>query len=185
MSDESTINAIKSESYNAHNFSEINEEKEIHSKIELEKDMENFEESKDSSSFTFEPNSLNTSFISNSDYKLFKIISFIYCKKCTENFLLKFQQDFSTMNIECGCQLIKNCPLEKFLEDSFVNDVIDIHNLICQNHNLKYIKYCVDSGDNLCEQCLKEETIYNNEIVTKHETHTTINLLNINHKIKK
>ena len=188
MNDESTINEIKSESYrNAHDFSEINEEKENLSKIELEKEIENFDESKDSSSFNYDANSLNNiSFISNSDYKLLKIISFIYCKKCTENFFLKFQRN--CLNIECGCKLIQNCSLEKFIKDSFVNDVIDKRNLVCQNHNLKYIKYCVDCGDNLCEQCLKEETKYNNDInkiITKHETHTTINLLNKNKKIKK
>ena len=104
---------------------------------------------------------------------------FLLCPECNENFLFKLI-NFEYMNIECGCKFIKYCTTIQFLKNFKAKPV----RICCITHkagniNKSFIKYCKDCKINLCEDCLKEEAIFNNSegYIKIHETHEIIDLL--------
>ena len=100
---------------------------------------------------------------------------YILCGICNENFIINFI-NFNYITAECRCKLIKNCTLVNFIKK---HSVPNGNTFGCKFHNYKkYIYYCKDCKFNLCEDCLKTKSKYNNKTGkhTKHETHTKIKL---------
>ena len=135
---------------------------------------------------TISSNSFNISninFSSISQDLRFLLPIYFTCSNCNKNFSLKFN-NFECMTIECGCKLINNCTLQDFINKYSSAELNK--NFGCNKHeNKKYIMYCKDCKDDLCEECLKTKALYNNDSGkhTEHETHDRIDLLRINEDI--
>jgi len=111
----------------------------------------------------------------------------VICGLCNEYFFYKFH-DFEYMDIECKCRIIRNCTLDVLINKYYSNSKI-ING--CERHknekgeNRKFIKYCKDCKVNLCEECLKVKSKFNNNknSIKVHETHNLIDLLSIKEEI--
>ena len=137
----------------------------------------------------FNIDSVNTSKSAQSHYTIFsdcffELPIYILCSTCNEYFDIK-SLNLLSINIECKCKLEKNCSLNKFAEIQKDKDFSKHNNFGCKEHGengsfKKFIKYCKDCKKDLCELCLKESAIYNNDTGNHktHETHYLIDLLN-------
>lgn len=122
--------------------------------------------------------SIYTSF---SDY-FFVLPIYILCSICNEYFDIK-SLNLKSMDIECKCKLEKNCSLNKFAEKQKDKDFSKHNEFGCKEHGengsfKKFIKYCKDCKKDLCELCLKETAIYNND-TGKHKTHEAHDLIDL------
>lgn len=92
-------------------------------------------------------------------YKIF------FCKKCKEIPSINFLKD-NTLNINCKCKEIMNQKTKDFIEEHLIkkNEKELKKYLYCQIHEKKFIYYCIDCNDNLCEECasLKEHENHKN-----------------------
>ena len=94
-----------------------------------------------------------------------KIFSYkIICKICRKFPSISIN-DYYKIDSDCDCCIIKNMDTIYFL-DNFIERDIEINypesKIILQNyctcisHQEKYIYYCIDCAENLCEKCIKE-----------------------------
>ena len=85
------------------------------------------------------------------------------------------------MTVECGCKLIKHSTVDEIIQKC----PFELNNFGCKIHNHKYIFYCTDCKRDLCDECLKEKTEYNNHTGNnfKHEIHKLVDLLVIKNEI--
>ena len=94
-----------------------------------------------------------------------KIFSYkIICKICRKFPSISIN-DYYKIDSDCDCCIIKNMDTIYFL-DNFIERDIEINypesKIILQNyctcisHEEKYIYYCIDCSENLCEKCIKE-----------------------------
>lgn len=114
---------------------------------------------------------------------LFLLSIYILCDECNDNYCLTFQ-NLSYITVECECKLIKNCLISNFIKEYCSKKPL---NYGCQWHNREiFTKYCTDCNINVCSKCLAEKSHFFNYtgLHTKHETHTLINLLDVNNEIE-
>ena len=102
-------------------------------------------------------------------------ISKIICDECKINKSASEKNDFYRCNA-CQKNLCSICKARHNKEHKIIKH--EEKDFICESHNEKYIYYCKDCKFNLCEDCLKTKSKYNNKTGkhTKHETHTKIKL---------
>ena len=110
---------------------------------------------------------------------------YIMCSSCKQYFNIK-SLNLEYIDIECKCRYIKNCPINEFKKRQDDGFIFDTENIRCKLHSKnncfkKFIKYCKDCKKDLCETCLEESALYNNDSGTHkiHETHDLINLNDI------
>jgi len=115
---------------------------------------------------------------------LFLFGVYVLCNKCKENYCLSFQ-DLNHITAECRCKCISQCETNNFIDKYLSKEDL---NFKCKSHNNeKIIKYCWDCKEDLCRECLKELSKHNNKSKkhTKHETHTIIDLNDVDEYMKK
>ena len=110
---------------------------------------------------------------------------YIMCSSCKQYFNIK-SLNLEYIDIECKCRYIKNCPINEFKKKQDDGFFFDTENICCKlhsknNRSKEFIKYCKDCKKDLCETCLEESALYNNDSGTHkiHETHDLINLNDI------
>ena len=109
---------------------------------------------------------------------------YILCENCNENYSFKFQS-MKYITIKCGCKLIKNCLISKFITD-YCSTHPSNYGYGCIYHfGEKTNKYCLTCNIDVCEKCLVEKARFDNdsEKHTRHETHTLIDLLDVKKEI--
>ena len=108
-----------------------------------------------------------------------------FCKNCNTSYEIDYKI-LVFLSMECDCCKIDGCTLKEILENYIIKNENQIEkSCICSIHNEEYIKYCEDCKKNLCKKCLEELKQENNKNLKKHETHTKLDLKDINIKESK
>jgi hypothetical protein len=126
------------------------------------------------------PDNKNSSSISKKSIFLRPIYN--SCSKCKNHYKIKII-DSKHVILECGCECIEKCKLDKFIKNYCSNKSSYI---CCKKHGKKYINYCKECKMDICEECKQEKAIFINDNGkrNKHETHPLINLLDIKQDLK-
>ena len=151
--------------------------KSIEKRVEEEKDNFNINSFNESDSFIPKCSAFTN--------LTFFVPLYIMCSSCKQYFNIK-ALNLEYIDIECKCRYIKNCPINEFKKKQDDGFFFDTENICCKLHSKnncskEFIKYCKDCKKDLCETCLEESALYNNDSGTHkiHETHDLINLNDI------
>ena len=148
------------------------------------------EKPKDVDFDSYSCNLTNKSFYTSFSDCFFVLPIYILCSNCKEYFDIK-SLNLKSINIECKCKFTKNYSLNEFTKNQNNKDFINCDKFGCKKHGengsfKKYIKYCKDCRKDLCELCLNEYALYNNDTGEHktHEAHDLIDLLDNDEDIK-
>ena len=83
----------------------------------------------------------------------------IVCPNCKHFPLIKFKNN-NKIDIICNCKKIKNFNIREFKQDYMTNRDIEI---LCKKHNQKFIFYCLDCNQDICEKCFETNEHQNQE----------------------
>lgn len=125
-------------------------------------------------------------FQDSSTSKIFFSPIYILCSACKQYYSFEIIGS-NKINLECGCKFITNCEFKEFIKDHCSEISV---NYGCKKHNKetiikKYIYYCKDCKEDLCQECLKEIADDINEgNRKKHDTHSLIDLLDIKQEME-
>ena len=107
------------------------------------------------------------------------IFKIIFCSYCDNRYILYSNNDEKNNNDfnyckKCNDYFCQDClnQHKELYKDHFTINVNNL-NILCANHGLNFVSYCVDCKQNLCSNCIKEEM---------HKKHNIINLESV--KIK-
>ena len=97
----------------------------------------------------------------------------IICRKCSFTPEINFINN-NLIDITCKCEIKRNYCTQNFRREYIVNKKEEKIYTLCQQHNLKFVKYCQDCEKDICSECLN---------INNHSPHSFNNYLLYKNKI--
>ena len=87
----------------------------------------------------------------------------IICRKCSFTPEINFINN-NLIDITCKCEIEKNYYVQNFRREYIVNKKEEKIYTLCQQHNLKFVKYCQDCKTDICSECLNSRQHSNHSL---------------------